>query len=145
MPDTFSKKKRSQIMSKIKGRNTSLELNFKKLIRGLKLEYQPKIFGNPDFTSKKLKIAIFIDSCFWHKCPKHFRKPTANSIYWTQKINRNVERAKEVNNYLKKQDWKVVRLWEHDIKNNTKKALTKIQKIIQKRNNFVLLKTPSPL
>src|SRR3989344_7353774 len=133
MPDTFSKKKRSQIMSKIKGRNTSLELNFKKLIRGLKLEYQPKIFGNPDFTSKKLKIAIFIDSCFWHKCPKHFRKPTTNNYYWTQKINRNVERAKEVNSHLKKQGWKVIRFWEHDIKKNPDKCIKKVKEVW--RNN----------
>ena len=127
MSDTFSKKKRSQIMSKVRSKNTSLELNFKKLIRKLKFEYQPKIFGKPDFASKKLRIAIFIDSCFWHKCPKHFRKPSANSSYWTQKINRNVERAKEVNNYLKKDGWKILRFWEHDLKNNSKKIITKIK------------------
>ncbi len=133
MSDIFSEKERSQIMSKIKSKNTALELNFKKLIRGLKFEYQPKVFGKPDFASKKLKIAIFIDSCFWHKCPKHFRKPTANNIYWTQKINRNVERSKEVNNNLKKQGWKVLRFWEHDLRNNTKKVIARIQNIYLKK------------
>jgi len=130
MPDTFSKKKRSQIMSKIRAKNTRLEIGFKELIKGLRFRYQPDIFGKPDFASKKLKIAIFIDSCFWHKCPKHFRKPTANNIYWTKKINRNVERAKEVNAYLKKQGWKVIRFWEHDIKKNPKKCVLKIKKHI---------------
>ena len=132
MPDTFSKKKRSQIMSKIGSRDTGIEGDFKKLIRGLNFRYQPKIFGKPDFASEKFKIAIFIDSCFWHKCPKHFRKPTANNTYWTQKINRNVERAEEVNDYLKKHGWKVVRFWEHEIKNNPKKVITKIQNFYSK-------------
>jgi len=119
-------------MSKIGSRDTGIEGDFKKLIRGLNFRYQPKIFGKPDFASEKFKIAIFIDSCFWHKCPKHFRKPTANNTYWTQKINRNVERAEEVNDYLKKHGWKVVRFWEHEIKNNPKKVITKIQNFYSK-------------
>lgn len=117
-------------MSKIKAKNTRLEIGFKELIKGLRFRYQPNIFGKPDFASKKLKIAIFIDSCFWHKCPQHFRKPTANNSYWTKKINRNVERAKEVNVQLKKQGWKVIRFWEHDIKKYPKKCVLKIKKHI---------------
>ncbi len=136
MSDTFSKKKRSQIMSKIKSKNTNLERDFKKIIKEFKFCYQPKIFGKPDFASKKLKIAIFIDSCFWHKCPKHFRKPTANAFYWTRKINRNVERAKEVNNFLKKQDWEVLRFWEHEINKNPKKCIDKIRKAYSERQKF---------
>ena len=104
------------------------------MINGLKFRYQPKIFGKPDFASKKLKIAIFIDSCFWHKCSKHFRKPTANAYYWTRKINRNVERAKEVNAFLKKQDWRVLRFWEHNIKKNPNQCIKKIQKLIKNPN-----------
>ena len=119
-------------MSKIGSRDTGIEGDFKKLIRGLNFRYQPKIFGKPDFASEKFKIAIFIDSCFWHKCPKHFRKPTANNTYWTQKINRNVERTEEVNDYLKKHGWKVVRFWEHEIKRNPKKIMAKIQKFYSK-------------
>tara|TARA_Y100000310_G_scaffold266455_1_gene277951 strand:+ start:2213 stop:2632 length:420 start_codon:yes stop_codon:yes gene_type:complete len=127
MPDTFSKKKRSQIMSKVKSRETKLELHFKKLLAGLRLRYQPKIIGRPDFASKKLKIAIFIDSCFWHKCPKHFRQPHSNKSYWKPKINRNVERAKEVNKQLKKDNWKVIRFWEHELMKNPKKCIDKVK------------------
>lgn len=117
-------------MSKIKSKDTLLEIDFKELIKGLRFQYQPKIFGKPDFASKKFKISIFIDSCFWHKCPKHFRKPTSNNFYWTKKINRNVERSKEVNNHLKKKGWKVLRFWEHEIKKNPGKCLIKIKKSI---------------
>ena len=127
MPDTFSKKKRSQIMFKIKSKNTRLEISFKELIKGLRFRYQPKIFGKPDFASKKLKIAIFIDSCFWHKCPKHFRKPNSNKAYWIPKINRNVERTREVNKQFKKMGWMVLRFWEHEIKKNPEKCINKVK------------------
>ena len=117
-------------MSKIRSRETKLELDFKELMKGFKFRYQPNVFGKPDFASKKLKISIFIDSCFWHKCPKHFREPTANNSYWLSKINRNVERAKEVNKQLRKDGWKVLRFWEHEIKKNPQKRINKIKEII---------------
>lgn len=132
MPDAFSKKKRSQIMSKIKSRETKLELNFKELLTGLRFRYQPKVIGKPDFASKKLKIAIFVDSCFWHKCPRHFRKPNSNKSYWKPKINRNFERAKEVNKILKKEGWKIIRFWEHEVMKHPKKCVDKVKRIFEK-------------
>lgn len=130
MSDTFSKEKRSQIMSRIRSKETKLELKFKELLKGLRFSYQPKIKGKPDFALKKYKIAIFIDSCFWHKCPKHFRQPSTNKKYWISKIDRNVERAKEVNNQLKNKGWKVLRFWEHEIKGNSKKCLSIIKEVL---------------
>jgi|SRR3989338_660054 len=127
MPDAFSKKKRSQIMSKIKSRETKLELNFKELLVGLRFRYQLKVIGRPDFASKKLKTAIFIDSCFWHKCPKHFRQPNSNKSYWKPKINGNVKRANEVNKLLKKEGWRVIRFWEHEVMKNPKKCVDKVK------------------
>jgi DNA mismatch endonuclease (patch repair protein) len=115
MADIFSKKERSAIMSKVRSGNTKVELKAKQLLKGRGLRYQPKIFGKPDFGSKKLKIAVFIDGCFWHKCPKHFRMPVSNSRYWRLKIDRNLKRAKEVNKKLKEKGWKVVRVWEHKV------------------------------
>lgn len=129
MADTVDKITRSKIMSRIRNKETKLELSFKKLLKGHRFSYQPKIQGNPDFGIKKLKIAIFTDSCFWHKCPKHYRQPNSNKKYWIPKINRNVERAKEINRQLKKEGWKVIRLWEHDIKKNPKRCINKINSI----------------
>ncbi len=119
-------------MSKIRSKDTKLELNFKKLLVGLRFRYQPKIIGKPDFASKNLKIAIFIDSCFWHKCPKHFRQPSSNKSYWKPKINRNVKRAKEANNILRKEGWKVIRFWEHEIMQNPKKCIVKVNQVYDK-------------
>ena len=59
---------------------------------------------------------IFIDSCFWHGCKKHCSLPATREKFWTEKINRNRQRDKEVNKYYKKVDWKIIRIWEHDLK-----------------------------
>ena len=115
MTDIFSKRKRSEIMSKIRSSKTKPELKLKKIIGKIGFSYQPKnILGKPDFADRKNKIAIFIDGCFWHGCGKHCRMPKQNKKYWRQKIKRNIKRDKEVSKNLRKQGWKVIRIWEHD-------------------------------
>ena len=117
-------------MSEVRSKEPTLEIYFKELLKGFRFRYQPKMFGKPDFALKKLKIVIFIDSCFWHKCPKHFRKPNSNTSYWKPKINRNVERAKEVNKQFKKEGWIVLRFWEHEVKKNPEKCIIKVKKAL---------------
>ena len=114
-------------MSKIRSKNTKPELILKKNLIGLYLRYQPKsIIGNPDFANKTRKIAIFLDGCFWHKCPKCFRPPKSNKRYWIPKIRRNVQRADDVAKKLKNNGWKVVRIWEHELTKNQKR-ITRIK------------------
>ena len=116
MADVFSKETRSQIMSKIKGKNTKPELMLKEFLKGTYLRYQPNIYGKPDFGLKNRKIAIFVDGCFWHKCPKCYKAPSSNKKFWKKKIERNIRRDKKVNRILRKEGFKVIRIWEHDIK-----------------------------
>jgi len=117
MTDVHTKKQRSYNMSQIKSSNTKPELKFKKTLRLLGFIYQPKnILGKPDFANRKEKIAIFIDGCFWHKCPKHYKNPKQNEKFWTEKIQKNVERDKKVTKKLKKAGWRVIRIWEHKIR-----------------------------
>ena len=116
MVDIHNKKQRSYNMSKIKGSETKPELRLKRLLKAMGFIYQPKnIYGKPDFANKKEKIAIFVDGCFWHRCKKHYIAPKQNSEFWREKIKRNIRRDKEVNKKLKKDEWKVLRIWEHDI------------------------------
>ena len=104
-------------MSKIHSSKTKPELKIKKFMKMLGFSYQLKnIFGKPDFADKENKIAVFVDGCFWHGCKKHCRVPKQNNTYWREKIKRNIERDKEVSRYLKRNGWKAVRIWEHDIK-----------------------------
>jgi len=115
MADNLTKEQRSFCMSRIRSKDTKPELKHK--AKNLHLEYQPKgLFGNPDFVDWKKKIVVFIDGCFWHKCPKHFIEPKSNREYWLPKLKRNVIRDKETDISYKNAGWKVIRIWEHDLK-----------------------------
>jgi DNA mismatch endonuclease (patch repair protein) len=135
MSDTVNKKKRSEIMRAVKGSDTKLEIRVRSALWAKDYRYRKncgKLFGRPDISFKKHKVVIFVDSCFWHKCPKHTRIPKTHSHFWRLKINRNSQRDKEVNAYYKKKKWKVVRIWEHEIQNNLPKAIKRIISFIEK-------------
>ncbi|MCK4781396.1 very short patch repair endonuclease [Candidatus Parcubacteria bacterium] len=101
------------------------------LVAGLRYRKNPKgYFGKPNLVLKKYKTVIFIDSCFWHSCKKHCRLPAIRRKYWTEKIERNKKRDKEVNRYYKKIGWKIIRVWEHDLQKNYRNTLkSKIKKV----------------
>ncbi|MBU3897000.1 MAG: very short patch repair endonuclease [Nanoarchaeota archaeon] len=126
--DNISKRKRSEIMSKIRPKNTKLEIKFKKILRNHKIKYRVNynVFGKPDMIIPSKRTAIFIDSCFWHGCKTHCRMPSTNVKYWTPKIKRNKTRDKLVAKTLRKRGWKVVRIWEHQLK-NPQKILAKLK------------------
>jgi DNA mismatch endonuclease (patch repair protein) len=117
--NTVDEKTRSEIMRKIRSKDTKLERKVFSILvtSGINgLTKNPKgIYGNPDFVHKESKIGIFFDSCYWHGCPDHCRMPKSNRKYWMKKISRNKERANEVNEVLKKEGWVVFRLWEHHL------------------------------
>lgn len=129
--DTISKEKRSETMRAVKNKNSKIEILLRKEIwfKGIRYRKNPKgFFGKPDLLNKTRKIVFFIDSCFWHGCKKHCRMPSANQKYWKNKIERNQERDKEVSKFYKQKNWKVIRIWEHDIKDgkNLKKIIQRI-------------------
>lgn len=123
MSDNLTKSQRKKCMRRITSKNTLPEIAFRKLLwsfgfRGYRLHYP--IDGRPDIVFLNKKLAIFVDGCFWHKCPFCFKKPLSNKEYWLKKILSNVKRDKEVVKNLKLNKWKVLRIWEHqlDIKEN---------------------------
>lgn len=133
--DTLTKKQRSHCMSQIKSRDTKIELIFRRYIwcRGLRnYRIKNKITGRPDIYFPKKRIAIFIDGCFWHQCPKCFIKPKSNNKYWDDKIKNNVQRDKKINSELKKQKISVLRFWEHEITSNIEKCHLRLKKIYEK-------------
>lgn len=92
------------------------------------------VFGKPDLTFKKLKIAIFVDSEFFHgKDWETRKKPQTNAEFWIKKIERNMQRDKEVNTFLEFHHWKVLRFWSNDIKNNLTKCIAVIEHEIAER------------
>jgi DNA mismatch endonuclease, patch repair protein len=72
--------------------------------------------GKPDFVFPKQKIALFVDGCFWHGCPQHGTMPKNNRPFWEKKLAGNVERDAYVARQLRKMGWKVIRVWEHELK-----------------------------
>ena len=131
MPDIFTKAKRSQVMSRIRSRgNKNTEVALAKLFRRNKItgwRRNQKIFGKPDFIFPKLKLAIFVDGCFWHGCPKHETKPKNNRIFWKNKFARNKARDVLVTRTLRRAGWRVLRVWEHELaKKNELRLLRRI-------------------
>ena len=133
MVDIYSKKKRSEIMSLVRAKETEIEIRFRKELWKLGFRYRKntrKYFGTPDIVLKKYETVIFIDSCFWHGCKKHGTLPKTRKCFWKNKIKRNIERDWEVSNYYKKSGWHIIRIWEHEIKKDFgsifNKTITKI-------------------
>lgn len=130
MADIVSRRKRSYIMSRIRGAgNLRTEATLARLLRqhGIKgwrrgqrlsaptLPGKLKKSVRPDFVFKAQRVALFVDGCFWHGCPRCYRRPASNKAYWTNKIVQNLSRDREQTRALKKQGWRVVRIWEHEL------------------------------
>src|SRR4030042_4525594 len=123
--DNLTKEQRCLCMSHIKSRNTKVELNFRKYVwgKGFKgYKINSKIIGKPDLYFSKKKIAVFIDGCFWHKCPICFVKPKTKNKYWDVKINNNILRDKKINMELDNKGISVIRFWEHELKKDINKC-----------------------
>lgn len=127
---------RSQQMALVKSKNTSFEMMLRRELwrRGLRYRANDKtIFGKPDVVFKRKKIAVFIDSEFWHgKDYPHGRNiPKENNDYWVKKIERNIARDKEVNQTLIQSGWTVIRIWSKDLKKNLAEYVEQIQKTVE--------------
>jgi len=120
MPDNLTKKQRSYCMSRNKGKDTSIELKVRSAIhkRGLRFRKHYKgLPGNPDLVFVKAKVAVFIDGDFWHG----YRFPCWKnqlSDFWEKKISKNRERDRRNYNKIRKMGWSIIRVWEHEIKND---------------------------
>ncbi|MCA2002953.1 MAG: very short patch repair endonuclease [Chloroflexi bacterium] len=127
MTDTFSKKQRSEIMKAVKSKgNKSTEIKLMELfklrrITGWRRNY--KLLGRPDFVFPKQRVALFADGCFWHGHHCRNVHPSDNAEYWRSKINRNKARDKAISKELREKGWKVVRIWECEIKKGEMRKL----------------------
>ena len=133
MPDKFSAKTRSRIMSSIHGKDTKPEMLLRKALhkRGFRYSlrsYFPEIRCHPDMVMDSRGTVIFVDGCYWHKCPKCYKEPKSNREYWIPKIERNVQRDRAQDIYLKNNGWKVIRIWEHEIRDDLDRTVARIER-----------------
>lgn len=134
--DKISREQRSRNMAAIRSRgNRTTEAELASLLRKNRITgwrmHQKGICGSPDFLFAKTKLAVFADGCFWHGCGKHCIMPKSNKDYWRKKIARNKTRDRAVNALLRKKGWKIIRIWEHDLKKHPTKATEKIRILTQ--------------
>lgn len=126
---------RSRIMSAIRSKNTKPELIVRRLlgdlgVRGYRL-HSKKIPGRPDISFRTKGIALFIHGCFWHRCPVCSKQyPKSNRSYWMPKLRANVERDKRKEKELRKAGWKVLVIWEHELKSG--KLPLRVKNALQK-------------
>lgn len=132
MPDRITSEQRSKVMSKIKSTSKLEDLVAHELFRrGVRYRRNNRqLLGKPDISISKYKIVIFIDSCFWHCCPVHGIRPKSNVDFWNKKLNRNVEKAIEVNKFYESNNWNILRVWEHDIKGDFDNTIDRIMDFI---------------
>lgn len=133
--DNLTKAQRRKNMQHIRSEGTTPERKIVEELKRRKIyfaEHAKEIIGKPDIVFRRKKVAVFIDSDFWHGHPKRFIMPVTNYEYWSNKIARNKERDMQVTRELRSKGWKVIRLWEYDIKHNFEKIFRIILKAIGK-------------
>lgn len=133
--DNLTKEQRRRNMQNIRSANTKAELFVARELRKRKIYFArnvKNIFGRPDFVFRRIKVALFIDSDFWHGHPERCIMPKSNLRYWNKKIRRNKERDREVNRSLRKNGWKVLRIWEQAIRKKPENSIRKIIDLLQK-------------
>ena len=124
---------RSSIMRAVKskgGRTTERRLRLAMVsngLRGWKLNADD-LPGKPDIVFERERLVIFVDGCFWHGCPKCYRRPQSNQNYWDRKVARNIRRDKTKRRELRRLGWRVIQLWEHDFKLSAAGPIRKIER-----------------
>ena len=137
MADTLSKSHRSALMARVKSAgNTTTELRLIHMMRDAGIHgwlRGQKLTGHPDFVFCKKRLAVFVDGCFWHGCPRCYRRPKSRRKYWDAKIAGNILRDRRNRAHLRRDGWQVVRIWEHELVTSPAKCVKRIQrKLIDK-------------
>jgi len=120
---------RSEIMRRVKQKDTAAELALRSALhaRGLRYRLHRRVEGVAvDIVFCAPKVAVFVDGCFWHGCPRHATYPKSNLAYWLPKLAENRERDKRQSAKLRRAGWRVIRVWEHDCLPPTGRVVTRI-------------------
>jgi DNA mismatch endonuclease (patch repair protein) len=130
MSDVLTARQRSLCMSRIRGGNTKPELTLRKALWacGLRYRLKSRLPGTPDIVLPSRKAIVFVDGCFWHACPTHLTLPRTNSQFWRDKLRKNVERDRRVDRELAILGWRVIRVWEHDIRRDVRRTAVRVCK-----------------
>lgn len=118
-------------------RDTKPELVLRRLLHARGLRYRidqqviPGLRRRADLVFRRAKVAVFVDGCFWHRCPDHGNLPKANAAWWEAKLDRNVERDRDTDQRLADAGWTVVRVWEHEIRDDAEAAAHRVAEAVR--------------
>lgn len=131
-PHAETPEERSRIMRAVPRKNTTAEVSLRKALRAVGLRgyrlHSEEVPGTPDVVFSAQRLAVFVDGCFWHGCPKCYREPHSNKEYWTMKVQRNKDRDAKVRAACKAKGWRVVRVWEHEIVKAPERVVARVMK-----------------
>lgn len=136
MADTVTKAVRSRVMRSIPSQGTSPEILLrlalaKRGLRGWRLN-DATLPGKPDFAFSKQRLAVFVDGCFWHGCLRCYRGPKSNAYYWRTKLRLNQARDVRNADALKRQGWRILRVWEHQVRDEPVRCVRLVQTLLRK-------------
>jgi DNA mismatch endonuclease (patch repair protein) len=142
MPEQLTKDQRSAVMRKVKAQNnrsTESVVESSLVAHGIEnwIKHPSDIPGKPDFVFPSHQVALFVDGCFWHSCPKCKRPlPVKNAEYWRAKIDRNRRRDNRLRRKLRRDGYHVIRVWEHEVKDGrwVKRLCNLLKKIEEQAN-----------
>lgn len=126
----------SRRMARVRQKGTRAELNLRRILhaRGLRYRLHVPLLTKPrrvaDIVFPSVRIAVFVDGCFWHGCPEHASWPKSNAIFWREKIETNRVRDADTDQRLNVLGWKIVRIWEHE---NASDAANRIAELVDAR------------
>ena len=107
-------------MARVRNRDTQAEMAIRRELYGRGFRYRVNLRvpatgpARPDIAFTRQRVAVFVDGCFWHKCPEHATFPKSNAGWWAAKLDGNVTRDRAIDEALRQRGWKVVRIWEHE-------------------------------
>jgi DNA mismatch endonuclease, patch repair protein len=131
-PMAIKRLTRSEIMARVKGKNSSAEKSLRSALHaeGLRFRLHRRVEGiTIDIVFPGPRVAVFVDGCFWHSCPRHATTPKTNQDYWISKLAENRERDKRQTALLRRSGWRVIRVWEHDCEPPSRLVIRRISQV----------------
>jgi DNA mismatch endonuclease, patch repair protein len=122
-------------MSRVRSADTVPEIALRRALWAVGLRYRvrARLPGKPDLAFPKSRLTIFVDGCFWHACPRHYGEPKSNTDFWRTKIAANRKRDRRVDRELRKLGWQVVRIWEHELRENLPGAVARVRELLMRQ------------
>jgi len=136
MADDRTPAQRSETMRRVRSTDTSCELALRRELhrRGLRYRLHAKdLPGKPDVVFRRARVAVYVDGAFWHGHPERCRVPATNRSYWVKKIERNKARDARVNAELTGMGWRVIRLWDFEVKASPARCAARVRRVVLRR------------